>query len=328
MAKWIRHLVIASIIIVIGLHGIPLPSHAQEGDNFGLTEAEIIQVERLYDVLNRHTTFDSYQVTTREQDVQEFRYFLPGQSAVIVTGTLATVNTTAIREDDSYAAMSTLTFEFQEDDATNQTNYAMEAELRAVDDQLYIKGDYTERNGELPDTPPDWVQWNAEEEPPAFVDLNLSRYLSDAFPVADINIIKQALDTIQTSGETLEDGTPVDRIQATFTGEGFISMFRALQNTANEVGQDSPLLQAIFNNMEDATRIQIIALVDRENTPLQVGWDISLVTGEIDLTTVDGERFDEGSLLLVRLRVLRSRKLEDFNMDDVEPIIAPSPNGE
>lgn len=318
-----RRLILVGILASLLMISLQPTTYAQDdGGEEGITEYEQLLLDRFMDALQTPTTYVNYVKTGTVKDLQELRYDLSGQPATISTGTQTQYETTVVNSEDGENTQSIISLQFQDSAPGETIAYSLSAEIRHVDNELYVMATYDEVSDTLPLLPESWVWVEDAALYPELAEINLNDYRDIEYLFDDRELLAQSLTAISLESQVIS-GVDVQTISVAFRGEDFIPIFKALQPADAPANTGTPLFDMIFANLTDTTEIVMSVAIDAENNPLIFASNINLETTPLDMSLLDAENFTSTDMLVVRLLVQREDTLFSFNTGGLEPVPAP-----
>ncbi len=232
-------------------------------------------------------------------------------------------------DPENVSAVVTLEVEESSNIPTQETSsaYTLEAEVRFVDDELYVSAEYLESEGDVVPLPSGWVLVESVGEILAFAELDLDEFLEeDEDSLFDGTVLlEQSITEITLETDTLEDGTPVDVITATVGGEGLLGLLDQVGTFADT--EDNPFIEVMLDALaqgESASMTFALAL-DEDDNPraLSIEMFITIEGLEVDLGAIS-EESPPGITLDVAFTVVMSEYSELSNINaEMTPVEAP-----
>ena len=319
----LRRLLLISLLLGLVFVSVQPISYAQDdGGGDDLTEYERLLLDRFVDAMLMPTDYANYTQVGTVKDLQELRYDLSGQPVSLSTGNQTQYERTVISTETGKNTLTLVNLQYQDIAPGETTSYALSAEIRVVDNQLYVLAVYDEPNETLPVLPEDWVQVEDPAAYPEFAVLNLDDYLHPSSIFADRELLAQHVSAINIESQVIS-GVDVQTVSMAFRGEDFIPVFKAMQTPDAPANVGSPFFDAMFANLTESTEIVMSVAIDGENNPLIYALNITLETAPLDLSMLDADNFTSTDTLIVRLLVQREGTLTSHNVADIEPIIEP-----
>lgn len=204
-----------SIILLPMMVLMVLPSQAQDG---GLSDEQFAFLERLLVALNQPYT--SYTLEQTSLSTQLMTITIPNE----FSGTAIQINSRVVKRTkvgDNTRAEVVATTSYQEPGSASPFSYSIDAEIRRVDETLYVNAAYVETLADLPVLPIGWVVIEQAEDWPELNDIALADYLpitpQSSPTLADLlaqdrALVGRIISDIQYIPATLTDGTPIDII--------------------------------------------------------------------------------------------------------------------
>lgn len=204
-----------SIILLPMMVLIVLPSQAQDG---GLSDEQFALLERLLAALNQPYT--SYTLEQTSLSTQLMTITIPNE----FSGTAIQINSRVVNRTkvgDNTRAEVVATTSYQEPGSAAPFSYTINAEIRRVDETLYVNATYAEASADLPVLPSGWVVIEQTEDWPELNDIALADYLpptpQSSPTLADLlaqdrALVGRIIGDIQHTPATLIDGTPIEII--------------------------------------------------------------------------------------------------------------------
>jgi len=184
-----------------------------------------------------------------------------------------------------------------------ETNVAVEGEVRVVDNVLYLTADVVEDNGDFPLQLPDgWVVITTDfanedlEDLAAFdiPEFSFDDLLGFLFDDGEEDSLSEALDSenlteflalatdISLSQETLDDGTPVDVITATFNA---LEAFQSPVFSSSGLPED-PTTAAFIESLFGDAEFEVSFAIDDQERLIGIYFNIDLAVETDDLSTL------------------------------------------
>ena len=233
--------VIALFVVGVLFLMITIPTTAQNGDPS--RQAEEL-VTRAFRAIERVQGYQSYILTgnTTLEMTMDMTYLFEGGSATLWEQMDQTVVFIQLPRGQNIQSDITVTYleDFNIPGEETLLDYTVQAEVRYVDEQLYVNAFYIEAEGDMPNLPAGWVAVDNYWEYPLYDNLGLAEFpvvTASTTTILDADLLTMAAyisDAILRRG-TLEDGTPVDYITMTFGPDAF----RDLINEALQDAEDT-----------------------------------------------------------------------------------------
>ncbi|MBI5961091.1 MAG: hypothetical protein HY866_20295, partial [Chloroflexi bacterium] len=213
------------IVLALALVLVAVPAQAQDGG--GLTEEESLLLDRVFEAREIYRGWSSY--VEQGSGVQTREVSLKIGNTPQTQSTVATWERTStiIRQDNDMNIQSSLAVTIDNTRfGGGVESYTVNADVRRVDQQLYVSAAYEgESQPDWPALPDGWVQVQKISDWSGFQDLNLGDYLQQATPFDNPERLKEASPTVTLETGTLDDGTPVEIITVELGVEAIQSLF-------------------------------------------------------------------------------------------------------
>lgn len=288
MARLIR---IVSVIVLTLLVGAPV--HAQDG---GLTGEQQALVDRVLAALEKTESYTSYVSDgegTRDRTIIITAGDISRQNS---ENTLLTRRTQYTTDANGQSNYNLTRIAHVNSSASNGAvlMYTITSEMRVVEGVLYLNAIREIDSGaadDLPDVPEGWVIVESEDDWPALEHLDLGDILNDMDGPMIINsnaiLMFDQVSDITLEAGTLKDGTPVDKITVTWTGDELTAGVAAQLEARGE----DPLPLVFDSNSVMTTTFSLNA----DDELLQIETDTTLTWNDIDLRILNPNA-PEGSL--------------------------------
>lgn len=319
---WVLNMVIFPQASIFAQDGDGDEEHVQD-----LTPEQEALLERVSEAMERQRAYSSYVETSTQKQVLDLSVFSIYSLIEMAqnTATDVEIDRQSVIVDGDIQSELTVAVETSFDDlaATEPQSaiYILDAEVRRIGDELYVKAAYTDAPPELLENnmlPEGWVltsEFEGWED--VFYDLNLSYYLGEngaetnSSALGDLDTLFDLVSDVQSEAQTLEDGTDVEMITVVLAGEGV----RELLSQATNVEEENPLFDAFFGSV---SQITYTFAIDEDDLLRQIGTRFAVQT---DANMRDfGEQF--ASLIGV-IKVDFSQTVTFSEINNVEAAIEP-----
>lgn len=314
--------VLALVFVAVG--NMPT-SQAQDG---GLTEEQLALVERLYNATQKVDTYDSYVLQLTELQSQDLTASIAGFDMSQTSSQEIEYTQTVTLGGDNVLMVATVSLDEAELGAqgSNALSFSAQVEGRLVDGVIYVNAQYLEGDGDLPELPEGWVEldnlgFDALE---LLTDLDLEDLIDDpedkTGPLEDLDQLKAIINAIEVTTETLEDGTEVDVLTATFGSEGLMSLLAE----SGEMDLEDPTTVALMGMMGDNFNVTIQVKLDAEDNPRYAMFEMTIELVDLDMASLGIEGMPPGGSMSMTMANQEIRQWSNINDPALQPVEAPT----
>jgi hypothetical protein len=323
------------MLAIAGLLALAIwPAQAQDGGDEPTIQQQV--AERLAET-DRFSDFDSFAIHSVATFDRSLTLILSGPDPVQDFATLRIEEADGIYVDDG--GTHNLRYLIEEtyqstDQRQGPSIYTLSGELRWVDETLYLR--VTDLDGAGVDVPvvevdDDWQVIGGPEFFPLLLSvINVERLFStDEFlprihqDLADVMAFTEDISITPSEAEINGEMVTVEEISMTFTGQALADLMLYEGESVEPPSLLQEALAAAAVQGDNASAISFIILIDpalNQIVRTEVRSAIEIV--ELDLTSVDAERFSEGALLSYTETSVDASEYFDFD-GGFAPVEAP-----
>ncbi|MBN2303135.1 MAG: hypothetical protein JXQ72_01580 [Anaerolineae bacterium] len=318
----IRRMIGLGIVIaalVLAVITTPIPVGAQDGG--GLSEEQLVLLDRVVQARELFESYDSYREDVEIIDAQEIVITLGDQSRRTIQHEAASLTIIA----NGSNTQADITVEFS--DVTVRPNgqevttlYSVGGEARLVDGVLYLNALY---DGAVPDDayplPEGWFVVEDVGASDLFSSMGLDDLADDenASPFTDADFMRANAADVTIQAKTLADSTPVDKITVTFDLAGLQAAMSETQDGANL------LTQVLLDRLDAASGAVMTVQLDADDHPLRVDMTLRMTASDVDAhNELSAEQFAEGIMLDFSFELTTQQVISQVN-EPFDPITAP-----
>lgn len=313
--------VLAMVIVAVG--NIPT-SQAQDG---GLNDDEKALVERFFNAAQKVDDYDAYVLETSELQSQDLTASIAGFEMGQTRSVLIETTQTVTEGGDNIALLATLAVDTAEagPQGGDAFSFTAQVEGRLVDGVVYVNAEYLESDGDVPELPEGWFEYD-------MMDFELVDLLSDLSfedwlnkdemtdtPFDSVEAFIAAVSDITLTQETLDDGTEVDVITATIGAGGIMDMMAQ----SDSFDPEDPTTTALMGMMGDNFDISFQIKLDSEDNPRYavIAMTIDLVDLNMDEMGIEG--MPPGGSMSMVMSNQEVRQWSNINDPALQPVEAP-----
>jgi hypothetical protein len=307
-----RQVVVVLVFLVMVLMVIPV--RAQEGG--GLTDEESRLLDRVFAARDIQRGWSSYVEQANGIETREMALSSGPEAQVQSTVASWDRTSTVIRDGNAFNIQSAMTVTVTNEEAgMNSQSYTMNADVRLVDRQLYVRAAYDgEPQSGWPSLPEGWVMVRKLSDWPGFQSLNLGDFLQQATPFDNPERLKAVNPTVTLEAGTLDDGTAVEIITVDLDVQAIQTLFSTSIN-------DSSMKALIDGLGGDTAGVLLFVLSPDDNRPYQIETRVTL-----QALGLNAQKFGQGNSPNTQLDLttsfLRSESYSQIN-ESFEPAAVP-----
>ncbi len=315
----LRILCVLFLIVLL----IPTPAGAQDN---GLSDEQIILLERLFNAIENADNYTSYIETKTIFNTQAVEVNIPDTMSLSLSRS-ATQTITATTVGDDVAALATVTVTSQDFENPVPLTYTLNADIRYVEEVLYVQASYSVPNPDLPPLPVGWV---VVDDPAIFPELDLEPYFDqeqtddgsslEELLFRDRERLSKIVSDVTVLSGTGPAGQPVDLITLSLD---FLTVFEEGLGLPLDVeGIDPEVLLTLLTSSD----ISFTATFTLSENDQISGSELILAvqTPRIDLAALsDGEDIPPGTTFNLGLSRVESSSMSRINDESLPPIETP-----
>jgi hypothetical protein len=225
--------------------------------------------------------------------------------------------------DDNLQGTVSAQFEASETgpNGSQSRNYGVSAELRLVDDVLYVNAAYDVANPNLPELPDGWFVVDDLEMYEVLDPLQLDDILErdEEALIEDPEKLKAAAVSAAVEAATLDDGTLVDQITIMLGLNAMMDVF------SEEDGGDpeaAAMALALLDAASDESELVLVAYLGADDVLHRLEMRLLLVAEDIDAQVLDPESFPEGVMISFSFDMTETAMYSGYG-EPVDPAVAP-----
>lgn len=300
-------------ILVFGVAG----TNAQDG----LTDEQNAALDRIFEAASKLDEYNSFREVSTELMTMNLAVAVLGQEIVLNRTTQLDTDSQIIQLDEMTNVSTTAVAEYesvqsgmgQDESAT----FILNAEIRLVDDVLYLSAEYETSEGEVPELPmmDGWIAVEDVSGYEIFDILSLEDYLDEDDDLfEDRELFRGAVSDLTIEPSELEDGTLVDIITVSVGSEAFS------EAGIFEGDSDDPM-QAALSAIFGESLFTLTVVLGEDNTPYEVTLEFDVTAEELDASELIPD-LPASATMNLELIMVNTQQFSDFNAD-FEPAIAP-----
>ncbi len=317
MHKW----TVSLIVILVVVMALSVPVQAQDED--GLSEEQLVLIGRVTNARAMLDGYDSYAEEANRTLSQVIAVALLGQTQQFSSTVTWSRSGTMVRQDGVPAIQATISATSSETGLgpAGARDYGVEAEVRLIDDTLYVTASYVSPRPDMPKLPRGWVVVEDPDQVPYSI-LQLGDLMDPDRLVDDEDLFKAAASDVRLDGETAEDGTPLDVITVSFDRDGMAQVLR--ESPASEM--DPATVDVLVTALSDDSHLVMVIKLDAGDNPYYVASDTLVRALGIDPEAMVPGQFGEGVTIDIVMETSNTEVYSQRN-EPLPPVTVPEDVG-
>lgn len=312
---------LAMMVVAVG-NAIPT-SQAQDG----LSEEELALLERLYEAVQKIEGYDAYVLERSELQSMDFYVSVAGFIISQSESTLVEALQTVTESGANVHVVATLVVDSSEDSPQGSSSqaYTAQVEARLVDGELYVNAEYLDSEGDAPQLPTGWIDFDSlsfdalEVLSKLSLDNLLDAGLDSDSPLDDLETLLSVVTEVNLTSETLDDGTEVDVITVVIGSDGVMSLLES----RGEFDPNDPMTAGIVDVMGDNFEVSVQFKLDADDNIRYALLGLTIDMADFDISTMGIEGMPPGTTMSMTISFQEVRQYSNINDASLEPVEAP-----